>query len=111
MDSLTLMMVFMNLAFGVYLLYSAIRGKGSLYDNTHPDYAKPMVHKMLRVYAWILGSFLTVLSAVTLINPFGNEAARMWILTGGLILSVLSIFGFPLVLSLRVRSLKKKHEK
>ncbi len=45
---------------GVFVLYSAITGKGPAFKNDYPKAMKEDADKMMRKFCWIIGPIVTV---------------------------------------------------
>ncbi len=60
MDEMNKMMaIFMAIA-GGFAIYSAITGKGPVYNNDYPKAMKEEANKMLRTFCWIIGPLALV---------------------------------------------------
>jgi len=53
---------------GLYALYAAIKGTGSVYKNEYPPSIKEDAAKLLRIFLWIFGPLLLIQGAMDYIG-------------------------------------------
>ena len=58
MENFSSMFAFINVAIGVFALYSAVTGKGPAFKNECPESIKADANKLLRTVCWIIGPIL-----------------------------------------------------
>ena len=68
MSSFNQMFGVISILIGLYALYGAYSGKGSIYKNNYPAEIKQDADKLLRIFLWILGPILLVQGAMDLTN-------------------------------------------
>ena len=60
-------MFYFNILIAIYVLYYAFRGKGRIYEVDYPEEARIEYCRMLRLFCWVVGIFMLVLSIAELI--------------------------------------------
>lgn len=60
MGDMNKMMAAFMAIIGVFVLYSAITGKGPAFKNDYPKAMKEDADKMMRKFCWIIGPIVTV---------------------------------------------------
>lgn len=69
-------MIIFDIFIGVYLLYYAIKGSGKAYENDYPEEMQAEHRKILRMFCWITGAPLLVLSILEYMSP--DKAMSIW---------------------------------
>mgnify|MGYP000865797794 CR=1 FL=1 len=65
-------MLIFNIFIAAYLLYYAIKGDGKVYENDYPKAMQEEHRRMLRMFCWIAGAGMLVLSILEFMNGFGS---------------------------------------
>lgn len=79
-------MIIFDIFIGVYLLYYAIKGSGKAYENDYPEEMQTEHRRLLRLFCWITGAPLLVLSILEYMSP--DKAMSIWS-----IISIIYILG------------------
>ena len=75
LSNMNSMMVWFNIFIAVYLLYYAIKGSGKVYENDYPKEMKEEHAKFLRMFCWVTGVGMLVLSILEYISISNADAA------------------------------------
>ncbi len=76
MDGAFNFMMLFDIFIAVYLLYYAIKGSGKAYENDFPAEMQEAHRKMLRLFCWIAGAPLLVLSILEYTS--GQGITSIW---------------------------------
>lgn len=68
MNDFNNIMVYANLLIGIYVIYSAIAGKGKAFENDYPKEIKESVFKFNRIMFFIVGPVMTISSVLELLK-------------------------------------------
>jgi hypothetical protein len=65
-------MLIFNIFIAAYLLYYAIKGEGKVYENDYPKAMKEEHTNMLRLFCWVTGAGMLLLSILEFAFGFGS---------------------------------------
>ncbi len=69
MESMDKMMSVILILIGIFVMYSAITGKGPAFKNEYPKAMKEEADKMLRTFCWIIGPITVVAGVLDYMLP------------------------------------------
>ena len=81
-------------ALAVYLVYSAIRGKGQLFDNPYTKCPREQYVKVMRVLSIVSGAVLLASSVLRLTGVISSRSVLGWVVWGIGLLSIAAIFAY-----------------